>query len=621
MTAAKTPWTAWLIGACLAVSAQATVVEFRGLAAEPRLSADTGNADLAAGAEALQKGDADKAILSARRVIRRSPGNSRAHLLLLLGWVARGDFPAINQYLQDTQRTTPILAMPLREAVVAALMLQQRWYRASNIIAGIPLAEQTDQLRFFHFAALAEQNQIAAAVDGMKSLAQRMPNSIDLQFNLARLAMVRQDFSIADRAATKLLVQLPEDPQGLSLLLTAQLQQQHYPESIRTANRWLKKDPNNTYATFVKGVAEFCGGQTAAALVSFRRANALKTDMPDARLGMAAAYMLLGQWTESAAAAEQALALAPADGLAPLFLAAARLAGADSAGAQTALRRSVELFADVRNAGAPLNALPELRDPQAALLLAHANFLHRFASPQSTLDRLGKSSISGPLIDLTRARAVRQSSDFKRALDLYTRLAQDHLWMDVAVLEKADTQYALGHEREAAMTYQALVSRGSALPGLRSRRADLLNSLGDHALAADIYRSQLKIAPADRYARNQLAATLRLIGGAARLQEALELTNGLLREQLGQSERDNVLDTQAGILLALGRQDMALASYRDLEKRNALRDAESWHHYGHLLLAANPRDRQHALRCIERALDSGAKYATRDDDVRLLTTG
>jgi tetratricopeptide (TPR) repeat protein len=187
------------------------------------------------------------------------------------------------------------------------------------------------------------------------------------------------------------------------------------------------------------------------------------------------------------------------------------------------------------------------------------------------------------------------------------------------VIERADILFGLGRGSEAVKGYQALVARGSNLPGLRARLGDLHNALGERGQAVASYREQLKITPADRYTRNQLAATLALRGGASDLSEALALTDALMSERAAKVERDNVLDTRATILVALGRSADALAIYEDLANRDALHDTESWHRYGRLVLGAN--DRARALRIIERALDSGSSYPARDEDIRFLSTG
>ncbi len=283
------------------------------------------------------------------------------------------------------------------------------------------------------------------------------------------------------------------------------------------------------------------------------------------------------------------------------------------------MRGATDLYADLGTGVVELDRIAEAQDVAAASMLADANFLYRYASPASVLKQLAGETLPGPLLDVTRARATRENGDLPRAIGLYEGVSAAYPTLGVPLVEKADVLFVLGRGADAVKAYQGLVARGSTLPGLRVRLADLHNALGERDPAIASYREQLKSTPTDRYTRGQLAATLALRGHAADLSEALGLTDALLNERAALADRDNVLDTRAGILVALGRSADALVIYEDLAKRSVLHDTESWHRYGRLVLAAN--DRTRALRIIERALDSGTSYSARDDDIKLLTVG
>lgn len=612
----------WLLVAVLAalptLDARATIIELDTLNAADLLKTSKGP-ELSAGVEALRKGDATRAVDVARSVIATAPGNSQAHLLLLLGWLAQSNFNDIDHHLLEVRQRLPNLELPLREALAGALMREERWYRADRLLQGAPGSSQTDQVQFLKLAILAERGQIPQAVAGLKTLAQKLPKNAGVQLNLARLALLAKDAPASVAASTALLAMQPGDPRGMTLLVTGQLQRQNYPGAIAAADQWIKADPQNMYPLFLKGVVQIAAAQPGDALTTFRLAAKLKSDSAEVQLGIASAQLALRQWTEAKNAALASSKLVPTDGLPKLYVAAAALGSGDRVGAQAALRRATDLFADLGAAGIVLDRFAEAQDVTAASTLAHANFLYRYASPQSVIKQLAVATPSAPLIDLTRARAVRESGDLPRAVELYASLAQAWPALSVPVTERADVLFVLGRGGEAVKAYQGLVARRSPLPGLHTRLADLHNALGERDKAAAAYREQLKITPADRYTRAQLAATLALLGRAPDLQEALALTDSLLADRAAVADRDNVLDTRAGILVALGRSADALAIYTDLAKRNALHDTESWHRYGRLVLAAN--DRPRALRFIERALDSGASYPARDDDIKLLSGG
>lgn len=88
-------------------------------------------------------------------------------------------------------------------------------------------------------------------------------------------------------------------------------QQGHWQESLDPLNSYLKKNPGDVEALFLKGVAASKSGYTSQAIASFEELTRRRPDLPEPFNNLAVLYAKAGEYEKAQKALEQAIATHP----------------------------------------------------------------------------------------------------------------------------------------------------------------------------------------------------------------------------------------------------------------------------------------------------------------------
>ncbi len=603
---------AWL--AAGAGPAWATVVEIDQMPGRGQLLRQMGGlADIQPGVTALEDGDFAQAAKLAHGYIERTPADTRAHLLLLLAWYAQRDDGRIDSHLDEVGAQQPALGASLRETVAGIYVSDGRLYRAGVQLAAIPAPRRTDQSEFVAAAVAARQGNVKEARSRIDRLSTKLPESVPLAINQSRLALMATDYEAAAVAAGRAVKLSPNLENALLLLGTARMQQDRTADAFQAFQAILARNPTHGTSALSVGLLHLAAGRNGEAAKAFRSARSLGAGDARPHVGEAAAALAAGDLAGARSASEAARKQSPEDPMAAVIEILVR--GPAAMGATAGAREHAgQFFPDLLRTPVPPTIAAELSDRAATRRLAVANVLAHTWSGNAALGWLGKAKpeVEGPMLSLTRARAQASAgkwADSERTLKALQQSAAGAGLIGSAA-QAAGVASAQNRGEEAVDQLRAAIRRAPELPSLRVSLGDLLNKLEQPDKAAAEYRAALKLAPKDPRTLNQLAATLALIGGQTDLQEGLRLADAGLQLKPHYLMRAQLLDTRADLLYRLGREQAALAAYRELSGTvGGMQGPIPWHRYGELALAAG--DKKAAEAAFEKALDYGRSYPER----------
>ena len=572
-------------------------------------------ADFTPAVEALERGDAAGAEELARSYVAQNARDPRAHLLLVLSWYPQLKDVAIAKHLEEVDASLPDVGAALHETVAGLYLKDVRLYRATQHLSAIPPTRRSQQAVFLEAEIAARQVRLDDALRDYAQLSREAPDNSTIALNQARLALLGQDYATAEAAARRLLKINPDDESAGLLLGTAQMQQDNPAGAGKSFRAVIDKNPRNALAWLNLGLLDLASNKTNDARNAFAKARTGAVGDPRPIYGEVAAALAAGDRSAARKSSAAARRVAPDDPLAGLLDALARGEAVNEPGAASSLIAASQMYPDLARKPLPAALMPEFSNTDAAARLAVANVLAQlWSNPVALawLERQRASSKPGPLMELTRARALAGSGDLKAARTLLSSLEADPSaagLVSPAVLG-AQADARLGHKAEAREAMRRAIAAAPGDGGLRRLSGDLENVLGSPARAIPEYRAALEASPRDPRVYNQLAASLALVGGRAGFEEGLRLAEAGLALKPDYMTRALLLDTRADLLYRLGRKADALQAYRELSTTvGGITGPAAWQRLAELSLDA--KDRPGARKAFEEALDYGRDYPAR----------
>ncbi len=369
-------------------------------------------------------------------------------------------------------------------------------------------------------------------------------------------------------------------------------------ETIRQCNEALRRDRNFEDARLLLGEAHLSENNAAEAMRLARILVARNPTNWSARLLYASADGMQGRLSEARREYEALLAERPGNLEVRTRLGFAALA-------ENRLPEAEKIFREVYRPGQK-----DLR-PVTGLAAILTRQQQAPAALRLLLEHGGEETKKA------RTRLAIQLATESGQYEAATRLCQESLAADAndsgvlraygdALWRQGNRAAAIAEVKKAA---QASPNDAASWKTLAFMQA----ASGDAAGAESGYRQALRIEPAAKDARNNLAMLLRESGG--KLEEAEKLARGLLSEDPGNLD---YLDTLAWIQLGQGKANEALPVLANIALRQS-RNPSAGYHYGVALLQTG--DTQRGRKVLQDALAKGPDEKTAEGIRRALKQG
>lgn len=319
------------------------------LAIDPR----AGPAAAIVGRGLVNKGDYDDAIA----VLERAQGSGRADVFSLLGraFGRKSDDAQAEKWYRRALDIDP-------RNLEAMLNLGQLLVRTGRAAEGQPLLDRHKEL-----SAAADQLQFAeqsSQVSGATSTNFLM---------LAEQRRLQGDLAGAEDAFRKAAGRDPKDAKPLIGLATVAMQRHANDQALTFARQAVALDGAQPLAQLLLGLAQVRAGQTDVAQQSFERSKRLAPWQAREWDMLGQAYFDAQRIDSAIIAYEEALKLAPNDGLLSLRLGFLHFHKGDLRNARTVLSNAVKAHADSGDLALALAlVLDQLADPEAPAMLNEA---------------------------------------------------------------------------------------------------------------------------------------------------------------------------------------------------------------------------------------------------------
>jgi tetratricopeptide (TPR) repeat protein len=248
-------------------------------------------------------------------VLRRDPGNPRAHLGLARLACEGDDLPSSVAHLQQctdspfTRKVASALLAEIEHRRGRKLAVAQRLHQVANLPDDVvwpdPFVQEIDQLRagkqgcIARMESLAAQNRVSEAVQLLRAWVQSNPADSGWAWLwLGRLLIRQEDFAAAERALHAAARQAPEAAETPFYLGVALYCQGKSDEAAQYFRRATELNPGYALAHYNLGHCLLRSGDRTAALTAFRTAVRRKANFADAHTNLGVLLIENGQYAE-----------------------------------------------------------------------------------------------------------------------------------------------------------------------------------------------------------------------------------------------------------------------------------------------------------------------------------
>jgi tetratricopeptide (TPR) repeat protein len=394
--------------------------------------------------------DVDKAIALYELVLKSKPENSGALYNLGRALVLKGDLEKARKALTEAARLSPEAAAP--RLMLAGLSLRDRepdgaLRHALDALARAPADPRASFLKSTALMELARYDEAQVELD---KLAQRFPQSRDVQIQQGLLAILAKNYSEAERIFARLTASVPGDPRAVSGLAETYSAQRQFERAIRFLESEKRKTPESDILQRLIASTAARAGQYDRAILEY---EALLKKYPRASvvlMGLGDAYREKGDVSVAVGHFTKAVEISPQEPVLHLLLGFALQQSGRQAEAKDAYRKVLAL--DSKN-GIAMNNLAYLLSSGSAKELDEALELAKRAvsgngNPTDSRDTLGWIYLKKGMPD--------------SAAQIFESIVRDNP-------ENSTIQYHLGLARidrnDPAGARQALLAALAARPG------------------------------------------------------------------------------------------------------------------------------------------------------------
>ncbi len=403
--------------------------------------------------------DRENAIVQLRQVLRDSPDDARAQLVLAILLAAEGQFEQALELADKFNRRFPRYAPGAK--VLASIQLRDR--RARDAVGTLSAVEEKDaDVERLLGSALFASGEFVKAGTYLEAAAKRSPGAAGLQ---TQLAMANIASGHVPEGIANLEEALSVDPQqdsARALLIYTLLRSGDYDTALLKAEEYTRAEPDSARAHNFRGVALLRLGRLEEARAALAEALELQPDYVAAAINLAD-LDVIAEDAEAARARMQALLKGDPDNVeAMMYLARLDYAQGDFAGALQRL--------EAIRAASPRGLVARLELARSYLSMG----LLEQARP--IVEELRGIAPDTPAVLAVRAETALLGGDVAQALSLAQQLV-------AADPEGFEANYQLGL---AQLASGALDQARAALDKARAKRPGapmVLNAVGRVALA------------------------------------------------------------------------------------------------------------------------------------------
>ena len=445
----------------------------------------------------LKSGAYADAQTEAEQLITNSPEKYPGHLLLVLAYLGREDFVAIEQHLRELGLSIPQYVPPLRENLFRVLRGESRYFRALSMIEKLPLEQRSAQLDLDVARVYLAQSNYEDASRSLSRALEKNAALVDAHYEQGRIHLLQSNYQLALNEFAAVAKAGKSSDQLHQLIGTSYLGLGKYQDALKSFNEVIKNNPEDVLAQLNSGIVQLYLNNNEPALAHLL-ASQKKDKTADSVAGQILALVGLNKKADVAPLLAELNTELAADAL--VQLAALSVDGA--AVTPAAAEAIGKIFPDiyfVKPADLQLSAGTMQKVALAALLYKQGMYL----AVEEIYGR-EKSKNPHPWLTLVYARAQIKTNQSERAIATYVGLEREYPMLVSPKLELAEAYY---HQQK----YAAAIEIYKSLP-LESnlewqvQLGNLYNANEQYELAIKTYSEALAIQK-NPYIVNQIAAT------------------------------------------------------------------------------------------------------------------
>jgi tetratricopeptide (TPR) repeat protein len=482
----------------------------------------------------LKNHQPDQAEASFKKVIELNPSATQAYVLLGTFYQSNGRFADAEPQFRKAIELGPSSPEP-RAALIRLYLAEGKKSAAEDLAkqAKHNLANNPAGYRMLadFYVATGDFDKATAEY---AALVQQYPKDIQLKKDYIQLLIQQNHLDEAEKLNNELLKEDPNLNDALVYRSQIQISGGNLKDSTATLQAVLKKDPNNSEAHYVLGVAYEKSGDLQPAENEWLEAVRLRSDFLDAQRSLAGLALRRGDPAKLAEAASQLIRLQPASPDGYSLRALAEIDRKEFIPAEADIRKAIEIAPQSSAGYVQLGNLRSAQAQYADAAKAYQQALDRNPNSKDALRGLIDAYVAQKQIDKAVAAANAQiakspgnASFYDLLGTLLFRVKKDLNGAEAALeksiqLDKKDLDSLLKLAQVKAA--QGSIDKGIAIcqqaakdnpnqPSFYILIGELYESKHDWQNASAAYKSALAVRPDDPVASNNLAWAMLQSGG------------------------------------------------------------------------------------------------------------
>lgn len=486
-----------LIFCCGVISAPVSAALFKddlqGLLSLQEIHAEEYSTALAS----LKSGAYADAQQAAEKIVANNPNKYPAHLLLVLAYLGNENFVALEQHLQEVERSIPQYVPALRENLFRVLRNESRYFRALAVVEKLPAAQRSAQLDVDMGRIYLAQSKYDDAVRSLSDAVKKNNTFMDAHYELGRVRIIQGEYQAALDEFSLVAKAGQSSDQLHQLMGASYVGLGKYQEALKSFNSIIKHNPDDVLAQLNCGIIQLHLKHNEQALGHFL-ASQKKDKTADSVSGQLLALVALNKQAEVKPVLAGLTKELAADPL--VQLAALSVAGtAVTAQAHAAIGKLFPDISVVDPAELNLTAANMHKVALAALLYKQGIYV--------AVDEIyAKEKAQNPHVwlGLVYARSQIKTNQTEQAIANYIKLGNEYPKLISPKLELAEAYYHQQQYAAAIDTYKTLPVESNI--GWQVQLGNLYNANQQYELAIKAYTEALA-AQKNPYIVNQIAAT------------------------------------------------------------------------------------------------------------------
>jgi tetratricopeptide (TPR) repeat protein len=256
---------------------------------------------------------AGEGIQELRTVVEKNPSDVFLKFVFARGLIENGNPAEARSQLLQVVRLRP-------QFVEAHVMLADIAFKQSDMTETIQQAEaalevdsQNLRARMLRGSALLQQGSLDQAGSVLGALARQVPQSMDVQLQLAYLPLKRRDYAQAEAAFNKILAAHPTEWRALAGLVDTDLAQDHPEKALSRLEAQLTRSHGSPAVRYLLATTALRSGKYNTAIENFRELGNQTPDSIGPELEMANVFRLKGDVHNAVLTLQKAAVLQPKD--------------------------------------------------------------------------------------------------------------------------------------------------------------------------------------------------------------------------------------------------------------------------------------------------------------------